>query len=117
MTTVDLSGRGLGRLVPGSVGVAYGDRRPQWVWSRSAVKQSRSRTVLWPRTRSPSFYTTKRPHFLYVLPSDAAFCVFLPILATRAVSIVSSLKSDILVELKRECKNVFPVWLNRSYHT
>ena len=46
MTTVDLSGRGLGRLVPGSVGVAYVDRRPiiaQWAWSRSDVDQSRSR--------------------------------------------------------------------------
>ena len=60
MSTVDLSGRGLGRLVPGSVGVAYGERRPQWAWSRSAVKQSRSRTVLWPRIRGPSFYTTIR---------------------------------------------------------
>ena len=46
-------------LVPGSVGVAYGDRRPQWAWSRSAVKQSRSRTVLWPITQYPSFYTTQ----------------------------------------------------------
>jgi len=40
------------------VGVAYGDRRPQWAWSRSDVKQSRSRTVLWPITPYSGFYTT-----------------------------------------------------------
>ena len=27
-------------LVPGSVGVAYGDRRPQWAWSKATVDQS-----------------------------------------------------------------------------
>ena len=40
MATIDQSsssGRGLGRLVPGSVGVAYGDRRPQWAWSMATV--------------------------------------------------------------------------------
>ena len=45
-------------LVPRSVGVAYGDRRSQWAWSRSAVKQSRSRTVLWAITQYLGFYTT-----------------------------------------------------------
>ena len=57
MTTVDLSGRGhfpnlhtVVHLVPGSVDVAYGDRRPiiaQWTWSRSDVDQSRSQWA-WP---------------------------------------------------------------------
>ena len=56
-------------LVPGSVGVVYGDRRPQWAWSRSAVKQSRSRTVLWPITQYPGFYTTSRAWWMIQLIS------------------------------------------------
>ena len=57
MTTVDLSGRGLGRLVPGSVGVAYGDRRPQWAWSRSASSELSGRG-LWRASTSLGVVTS-----------------------------------------------------------